>query len=235
MTYFTKTDIIAFSMENLTFQKEINDVMSAVNSTTAGTPGSFSKNIAGTGETAYQRAIIDKQKTNFNEFKIDWIDIETPVIPGGSSRRNCLDLIGIAEENNKVVLVELKDEGGDNPFDAAFQIIEYFLDIVKNSTELKLHKNIGKSYSTIADIYQNKKPDKKNTVLIVAGPVNYWKEWEDSINLSALLKEFKKIIEKDYTLHFAKFPTEKFSDQKLNENKYTPELKNNPNLKWEEL
>ena len=240
MTYFNKSMIknLATNTDYKSFKGEVlGHLEKILEINKNGNPKIYSTEIAGTGENANQRAIIDSKTTSFINHDIDWVDIEIPVIPGGKARRDCVDLIGLTKNEKKIVLVELKDQGGDNPFDAAFQLIDYYINIQENYKELNLHNN-NKEYRNFGDMYDDRKPDNENTILVVAAPTTYWDEWSESKinNFLDLLKYFKETIhEINFNINFAKYPHEDFIKQKGNNKKYTPKVENNQNRNWESV
>jgi len=74
--------------------------------------------ITSEGETGYQRAIFNGRTSILDDGRdIRWLDLELPVEFSGSSRRKCLDLVGLCE-GEVPVLCELKYDNGKSHGDS---------------------------------------------------------------------------------------------------------------------
>ncbi len=186
-------------------------------------PGNFSLVISDTGEKAYQRAIL-AGKTQLDSLgEIVWNDIELPVVFNKSSKRRCVDLLGIL--NNKTsVLCELKFASNtypsNSPIFAAIELLIYYYLIKDNSENLDkeevFHKNEHVKRFKWSDF-------NRNSMLIVAANQTYWTCWK---------KQFegrKNEIESWHSkltleIRFFSFDNFDFKKQKGDQSKYLPSI-----------
>jgi len=192
-------------------------------------PGPLLLKLAGTSENAYKYAFLKGKQAQINfvngkSIKLDWLDMEVPVMPGENPRRRCLDLIGKTREGNKAdfVIAELKKEGGDSPFYAAYEAIFYALSVKNNTKELVHHPSFdGAPIENYWKYYKNCK------YLIVAATNKYWEMWKDHLNK---LKDISSWVENKYKykLIYAEFNKVDFKTQKQNSvnGKYSPSVPN---------
>lgn len=144
--------------------------------------GAFSEEIGSIGETAYQRAILSEKTQLHSLGEIVWNDLELPVVFNESSRRNCVDLVGILN-NETPVLCELKFApkednlkavNSGSPIYAAIELLIYYYLIKENYEELDkkevFHKN-GKPFKW--------KDFNHDPILIVGANKSYWDVWKN--------------------------------------------------------
>jgi len=195
------------------------------------------------GETAYQRAIWHSKSTKFSQSIIEWVDVEVPVVHGGAPRRPCVDLIGLGDHGERV-LVELKDGGftgkAQAPLYTMHQLFRYALCMDKNKASLRFHdddavekrcKDAGiNSLMTFFDL--------NRTLLIVAAPEPYWNYYltYKGLNRDRMLKNLIEVKNRiELPIKFAIFPLEYFSQQRNNLESYKPKLMEGSNKEWAEI
>jgi hypothetical protein len=141
--------------------------------------------IAGTGETALQRAIFAGQSStlkwsNGQEDTITWLDFELPVVPGGSARGRCIDLVGNYKGIPTIAELKFAKEGTPPEF-AVLQVLIYYYHIMVYSKLLSTHHHKGDSFvpfdwTTICG--------SSNTLLVLANE-SYWDYWKKRKNWEA--------------------------------------------------
>ncbi len=206
-------------------------------------PVSF--DIRDTGEKAYQRAIFQGDKTVYKEETIKWIDLEFPIEPSstGKARRKCIDLIGKSE--NYYVFAELKKEKGDPPLYAINELIDYIyildrsLNISQKDDNECLHFHESANISDKNTIKFFKDFSLEKSLLIIAGNMDYWKDYLKDDNSKRCLRECKNYlkVEQNLNIYYASYPNEYFKKQKerSGNDKYKPILENGSNNNWKNI
>lgn len=195
-----------------------------------GRPKDFSIQIRDVNEKAYQRAIWLSGRSSFVTLQIEWIDLEMPVVPHGSSRRECLDVIGVAGDS--IVIAELKDEGGDSPLFALYEAVKYTRSIERFKDQLAYHGN-ARSHLPGAGL---SKFSAAGSVNIIAAPKSYWDDFRRLDVLPSLEDAIRRVSGAlGVRIHAAQFPDEDFTLQRGSAEGYIPKVLNNPELKWEQV
>lgn len=178
------------------------------------------------GEKALQRAIIQGGFSMLGNQKVNWLDIEIPVVANGKPREKCLDLVGQCD-NGEYVLVELKFKSkksdGESPKKACEQLIDYRDEIIDHPNDIEGHKKNGIPVSW-GEI-------NTNTILIVAANKGYWENWknEDEIfNTDGVLYYSIDVEEDEYEKQ------KKESDER-GEDGYSPKLNRDSQKYWEQI
>ncbi|MCK4981628.1 MAG: hypothetical protein KAS17_01830, partial [Victivallaceae bacterium] len=170
------------------------------------TPGMLKCDIVKTKEQAMQRAILGlenkgkicpfakkilEKSKKYKERTISWIDMELPVFFSEDSRRYCLDLLGISDDQPvicelKFVSASSKDSKitnwSDCPIYAAMELFNYHLSILANHKELYT-QNIRHQFENThpndpgGKIWE--KYDKGKPILLVAANKEYWEYWNE--------------------------------------------------------
>lgn len=127
----------------------------------------------GTTENALKRAIWIGEKSQLDGSTVSWIDFELPVHFDGSSRDNCVDLLGI-DENGKYVLCELKFScnRNDSPHFACDELTEYDEQLKTYAPDFKLHADNPRSHLFSAASFLEGQYRK-----VVAADKEYWYYW----------------------------------------------------------
>lgn len=193
----SKRDNCIFAESNR-YKKQIT-IMSKVNSKKyLSNPGPIDlSHIRDTSEKALQRALllqtIEGQNSVFNEEKIEWLDIELPVIITPCSRRPSIDLIG-RDSQGTLVLCEVKfNNGNDSPHKAEMEILGYLAEIFLHHEELDKN-NIHHPNMTHSTFNWGELINTKPRVFIIAN-CGYWENWQRMFD-----KEWKKNTDKSKAL-----------------------------------
>lgn len=191
-------------------------------------PGPMSFEIRSTGETAYQRAILNSKETLLdfkkkNGFEtVHWMDGELPVVLNKNPRRHSIDLIGLLD--GIPVICELKfakTRNSDSPVYAALELLTYYCFIQFNADSLDKH-NV---------YHRNLSPFKWNVItnngfprLIVCANKSYWDAWfkkYDKIQLRDQISEWGRLLDTNINL----FQTVDFDfKSQKSTGKYTPAI-----------
>ena len=191
-------------------------------------PGPMSFEIGSTGETAYQRAILNSKETLLdfkkkNGFEtIHWIDVELPIVLNKNSRRHSIDLIGSSE--GIPVICELKfakTRNSDSPVYAALELLTYYCFIQFNADSLDKH-NV---------YHRNLSPFKWNVInnnafprFIVCANKSYWDAWFEKYDKAQLRDQiFEWGMRLDTNINLFQTEDIDFKLQKSTE-KYTPAI-----------
>lgn len=176
------------------------------------------KPIKGTTEVALQRAmfmegcsVIDKKT------KIDWLDIELPVVLSEGNKRNkCVDLIGRC--NNHYVLCELKfwkPTSHSNPPMCAYEEVSTYYKMIQSNCDVLeangYHHPDGLPFSWI-DVAA------PTTELIIIANREYWEYWKDHRNMP---------IPNDIKCYMIDVPSDEFDRQKEGNEDYLPYIETN--------
>jgi hypothetical protein len=193
-----------------------------------GSPGELDLRITDTNEKAYQRAFFRPKPTEVSgsssgTIKIDWLDIEVPVVGGAAPRRPCLDMIG-AVDGKPCLIAELKDEGGKSPFYAVQEVLSYACRARDNHLTLTSHSSwtSDNGHGVIDEYWRHY----EGKYLIVGGPDGYWKTWIAQWNLIVAVGS-KWLVDSGLVGHrllFVSFPEIDFLEQKPTDDKYTPSV-----------
>lgn len=143
-----------------------------------------------TEETLLQRIIIDQKISIIENAKIQWLDIELPVILNENHPRPRIDIIGRDESMNFVICKLKFGKSEDSPESALFQILEYYLCILFNSSELDLS---GIHHSNADNSWKWSEISKKNTILVIGGDSVYWNSWKGKYE-KGLIDRMTKLI-----------------------------------------
>jgi len=197
------------------------------------------KKIKATTEVAFQRGIYNSKNTCLIKIensleetnRIDWLDIELPVVLSKKSRRPCIDIIGLNKD--KLVLCELKytktnaKTFGDNPMYAVFELLIYYYFIrinFKKLDEFKIFHELESNKNFNWEKYL------KNSVplLIVTANDYYWKYWLRTIdNKTKLLNAIRNLKEElQIEIQLFKTEDENYANQS-NGNPYQPKVTSN--------
>lgn len=206
-------------------------------------PGEANLNsINSTSETAFQRAIYNDSPTTFklkngNTRKIEWLDLELPVVLNKSSRRICLDLIGLVDNTPTICeLKYFKNSAGDHPVYAIFEVLVYYYFVLCNYKKLddeKIHHTNLKKFVWKSVI------NTPTPIFLVAANDSYWDYWlhkrRGHSKISKQLRlalDFADKLRLD--IHILKAPNEDFEKQKNNSTDnehYSPKILNSGS--WE--
>ena len=127
-----------------------------------------------------QRALllqtIEGNNPIFNGERIEWIDIELPVIITPCSRRPSIDLIG-RDSKGALVLCEVKfNNRNDSPHKAEMEILGYLAEIILHYEELD-NNNIHHPNMTHSTFNWGELINTKPRVFIIANR-GYWETWQ---------------------------------------------------------
>jgi hypothetical protein len=189
-------------------------------------PGAIDLEIEDTGEKAYQRAFFLARKTRIKgsllgDIDASWLDIEVPVVNSNISRRSCLDMIGMVKGVPSMI-VELKDDRGQSPFQAIHEVLSYGQCASKNCLDLKSRARVTASGKSIdVSAYW---PQYRGQYLVVGGPDDYWRRWENHFGVIAAagVRWLADSELKGHHLMFVAYAGEDFKKQKGELAKYTP-------------
>jgi hypothetical protein len=219
-------------------EEKLNQILMAVESNEIihpSKPGKFSEEIKDTGEKAFQRAILDSKSTKLEpDIKVDWFDLELPVILNQNSRRQCIDLIG--HDSNRFVLCELKfNNKKDSPNAATRELLEYYRLILKNAAYLDSY-SIHHTNNVCNRNWQWVSIKKDNPILVVAANEKYWNYWGKTkkVDFYEQLKQIKAWSEElKVDIFLYKTQDVDFKKQKVDDQPYRPFLcENSP---WERI
>lgn len=202
--YFSKTALIKWNKGDYAYkqsfiQEFIESIELLANEksdfTNSGSPKRYKLETGDNKEKAYQRAIFLKGSSNFCGKEIKWIDMEVPVIPGGSPRRPSLDLLGKIDKQYVIVELKIKngnDQTGECPLKGFGELLFYNYNLAKYNNQLKLHENAllenNSRYDYIHDIVG------VNALSIFAANKYYWDYWRQDDELFDSIKEIKREI-----------------------------------------
>ena len=185
----TKLDELINCLNSETAQKYLKANLKLESCNHASCPKKFTEDVHpnNKGETAYQRAIFSGKNTRSsleNTGDVTWLDIEIPVVFGKASRRSSLDLIGRANQNNKLVLCELKYANpktsykSNNPTYALLELLIYYYHIQKNMCALA-EQEIRHTNPCVGEWNWNDCAKPENIILAVVANKEYWDRWNN--------------------------------------------------------
>lgn len=230
MTLISENPIISTNQNLIDKLKDLKHIEETYPSNPKRLGGNGIKDV---GEKALQRGILFGKSTllDYGSLKpsesVNWIDIEVPVVLSNNGRRPSIDMIGLSKD--KLILSEIKyNNKKDSPIYAVFELLIYYYFIRYNYEKLDKENVFHKSEITKNFKWENYL---KNSVplLLVTANTSYWQYWfNNKINRVDLLKEIL-IIENKLQIEIQLFITEdeNFSEQKGNNDTYTPKLKSN--------
>lgn len=208
------------------FEKEYNE-----SSNHKTTPGKFNfKGIKKVGEIAYQRAIFNTTKSDFENLGVvTWNDLELPVNFSEKPRRRCVDLIGTI--NEELVFVELKFASdtykSNSPIYSIMELLMYYYLTKKNFKELDKQKVYHKN----ANEFEWNKIN-NNPVFIVGANETYWTYWKNRYERDK--HDIQSFIEKiPISIRFFSSEDYDFNSQKGNNEFYQSKI--DEEIQWEEI
>lgn len=189
--------------------------------------------ISSTGETALQRAIFNEGTSALQDAKekIEWLDLEVPIVLSANSRRNCIDLLGL--NGNSLVVTELKfgkTSQTDSPFYGILELAVYYYFLLENHTKLDKYKVYHKTEQLEnIDFSWEKYVGEKNIKLIFAANSDYFKYWIEHRKISINeLNNLTKNIGDEFGILFEIYSMENedFKKQKGDKVNYKPVIEN---------
>lgn len=192
-------------------------------------------NIKSITETAYQRAIFNGKYSEImigdREHRIDWLDLEVPVVLTKKSRKKSIDLIGKTNFDNRYVISELKfsnRSSSQRPEYAIFELLFYYYCILTSHNILDnrnvSHQILGRDKYKWLDIINS------NPYLIITANANYWDLWfkkktygdDYKSSVLKLVENLKNRMQIDIIL--SKTENVDFSLQKKGDKPYCPSI-----------
>ncbi len=211
-----------------TLENEDNE--SIEHPTNPGTPSIIIKDIT---EKALQRAIFNCQKAVIDhgrtKTEVQWLDFELPVVLNKSSRRLCLDLIGMTSDDVPVIC-ELKysnSSKSNRPIYGVIELLMYYYYIRCNHDALDRHDVHHDGFKKFEWSFMANHESPK--LLLVANK-KYWNYWLNRMDKESLSRQIRSVCDKlKVNVECFSVDDEDFESQRGEFVEYTPVISSN---KW---